>query len=116
MHSEIQESLTDDLLKLARNLKKRTVAMDVALQKRDATIESATDALEYSAAAAKEASKKAAKQYKSYKLYLHFTSHFFDDKEQDRHVSNAVDPVVCWIGVHWNDHLHSDHKLCWLQI
>lgn len=66
MHAQIQESLTDDLVKLARDLKKRTVAMDTALQKRDATMDSANDALEFSAAAAKDARKRASEQYKTY--------------------------------------------------
>ena len=65
MHAELQENMTNELLKLARDLKQGTYAMQSALEKRDAAIDAATDALEYSAAAAKEASKNAAKQYKT---------------------------------------------------
>ena len=72
MHAELQENMTNELLKLARDLKQGTYAMQSALEKRDAAIDAAADALEYSAAAAKEASKNAAKQYKTLSLTTHF--------------------------------------------
>lgn len=64
MHSQIQDSLTDDLVKLAKGLKERTKLMANALDDRNSAMDSVTDALEYSVAGAKDARKKAGQSLK----------------------------------------------------
>lgn len=65
MHERLQESLTDDLLQMARAMKSKTIKLGSALEARDTAIDSTFDALEFSAVAARDSSKKAAKQYKT---------------------------------------------------
>jgi len=77
MHSQIQDSLTDDLVKLAKGLKERTKLMANALDDRNSAMDTVTDALEYSVAGAKDARKKAGRSLKRYHLTLFLKSHTF---------------------------------------